>query len=80
MKYFSKTGKPTLNCGASFFSEIEAVQAAGLANATRGEETGYYSIQPCAGACCRPEPPDIETERHVMPQAPPRVTFRRVPG
>jgi hypothetical protein len=79
MKYFPKTGRATTIWGASFYSEIEAVQAAGLANATRGGETGYYSIQPCGGACCRPEPPDIEIEQCAT-QAPPRVTFRRLPG
>ena len=73
LKYFPRTGKPTIKYGASFFSEIEAVQAAGLANATRGAEAGYYSIQHCLRGACRPEAPDMEIARRPTPAAPPRV-------
>ena len=60
LQYFPRTGTPATNYGASFFSEIEAVNAAGLANATRGPEPGYYSIQQCRRRVCRPAPPDIK--------------------
>ena len=70
LQYFPRTGTPKTKYGASFFSEIEAVQAAGLANATRGAETGYYSIQQCQRGTCRPEPPDFEIERRPTPAAP----------
>ena len=63
LQYCPRTGTKTTKYGASFFSEIEAVQAAGLANATRGAETGYYSIQQCRRGACRPAPPDIGNER-----------------
>ena len=73
LRYFPRTGPATTKYGASFFSEIEALQAAGLANATRGAETGYYSIQQCRRGACRPEPPVIEFERARKPAAPPRA-------
>jgi hypothetical protein len=63
LQYCRRTGTPATKYGASFFSEIEAVQAAGLANATRGAETGYYSIQQCHRGACRPEPSYIGIER-----------------
>ena len=80
LQYFPRTGTPTTKYGASFFSEIEAVQAAGLANATRGPEPGYYSIQPCLRAACQPEPPDSEIRWPPTPAAPPRARVRRLPG
>ncbi|MFI5111287.1 MAG: hypothetical protein ACHP9S_00560 [Terriglobales bacterium] len=80
LKYFLRTGTPTIKYGATFFSEIEALNAAGLANATRGLEPGYYSIQPCRRRACRPEPPDIEIERRPTPAAPPRASDRGLPG
>jgi hypothetical protein len=63
LQYCPRARTPKTKYGASFFSEIEAVQAAGLANATRGAETGYYSIQQCRRGACRPAPPDIGNER-----------------
>lgn len=81
LQYCPRTGTKTTKYGASFFSEIEAVNAAGLANSTRGPEPGYYSIQPCRRAACRPEPPDIEIERRPpAPAAPPRARVRRLAG
>ena len=61
--YCPRTGRRATKYGASFFSEIEAVQAAGLANATRGAETGYYSIQKCRRGACRPAPSYVGIER-----------------
>ena len=63
LKYCPRTGTPKTKYGASFFSEIEAVNAAGLANAMRGNETGYYSIQKCRRRGCQPLPTDIRIER-----------------
>lgn len=71
---------PKTKYGASFFSEIEAVQAAGLANATRGPEPGYYSIQQCQRGTCRPEPPDFEIEPRPTPAAPGAPRVRLLPG
>jgi hypothetical protein len=56
LQYCPRTGTPTTKYGASFFSEIEAVNAAGLANATRGREPGYYSVQQCRRKACQPLP------------------------
>jgi hypothetical protein len=80
LQYFPRGGTPTTNYSASFFSEIEAVHGAGLANATRGAETGYYSIQQCHRGACRPEPLVIEIERRPTPEAPSRARVRRLPG
>ena len=56
LQYCPRARTPKTKYGASFFSEIEAVQAAGLANATRGPETGYYSLQKCRRGACKPAP------------------------
>lgn len=80
LKYCPRTGTPTTRYGASFFSEIEAVQAAGLANATRGNEPGYYSIQPCRRWACKPESPDINIARRPTPAAPGAPASGSVPG
>ena len=80
LQYCPRTGRSTTKYGASFFSEIEAVQAAGLANATRGAETGYYSVQPCRRGTCRPEPPDIELERRPTPATPDAPASGDSPG
>jgi hypothetical protein len=80
LKYFPRTGKPTTKYGASFCSEIEAVQAAGLANATRGAETGYYSIQQCRRGACRPAPPDMEIARRPTPAPPGAPASDGLPG
>lgn len=80
LQYFPRTGTPKMNYGASFFSEIEAVQAAGLANATRGAETGYYSIRRCHRGACRPEAPDIKFERRPTPAAPGAPASDGFPG
>ena len=70
LQYFLRTGTPTTNYSAPFFSEIEAVRAAGLANATRGPESGYYSILQCRRRACRPAPPDVKIARRPTPAAP----------
>jgi hypothetical protein len=75
LQYFPRTGQTTTNYGASFFCEIEALNAAGLANATRGAEPGYYSIQPCRRGASRPKPPDIAILRR-----PTRLQRRRAPS
>lgn len=67
LKYFPRAGTPTIRYGASFFSEIEALQTAGLANATRGPEPGYYSIQSCRRRACRPELSQLQVERRATP-------------
>jgi hypothetical protein len=65
LRYFEREGAGNTNYSASFFSEIEAVQAAGLANSGRGAETGYYGIQKCRRHACRPEFPDEEIRDRV---------------
>ena len=80
LQYCPRTGTKTTKYGASFFSEIEAVQAAGLANATRGPEPGYYSIRQCRRGTCRPEPPDFEIERRPTPAAPDVPASDSFPG
>ena len=65
LKYFERGGTVATNYSASFFSEIEAVQAAALANSRRAGETGYYGIQPCRRFACRPEFPDYDGKRTV---------------
>ena len=66
--------------GASFFSEIEALRAAGLANASRGAETGYYGIQPCRRGPCCPVAPHSEIEEPETQAGPPAIRIRRVKG
>jgi hypothetical protein len=41
-----------MNFNAVFYSEIDALDAAGLANATRGREDGYYGVQECRIPAC----------------------------
>ncbi len=54
LKYVPYPGKAAVNYGASFCSEMEALHAAALANATRGNDTGYYVTQSCRRGACRP--------------------------
>jgi hypothetical protein len=78
LKYFPRTGTPKTNYGASFFSEIEALDAAGLANVTRGAETGYYGIQLCHRKGCCPVAPNGEIEAPKAQDGPPAVRIRRL--
>jgi hypothetical protein len=68
LKYFELDGAVNTNYSASFFSEIEAVQAAGLANSGRGAQNGYYGIQPCRRFRCRPESPEHAGRRPTARQ------------
>ena len=57
LKYFRRTGPGQVNFNAVFYSQIDALSAAGLANATRGDDPGYYGIEECRrGSCETPRP------------------------
>ena len=53
LKYFPRTGPPKTNLHSMFHSEMDALDAAGLANATRGKESGYYGIEECRIRVCK---------------------------
>ena len=63
LKYVPRTGAAETNYSTSFFSEMEALSAAGTANATRGAESAHYEVQSCQRAVCRPQAPDFELKR-----------------
>jgi hypothetical protein len=52
LKYFRRTGQGQTNYSAVFYSQIDALSAAGLANATRGQDPGYYGIEECQRSSC----------------------------
>ena len=47
-----------------FYSEIDALKAAGLANATRGQETGYYGVEECRIRAC-----EVSRKKAAAPQS-----------
>ncbi len=63
LKYVPRTGTAETNYSTSFFSEMEALSAAGTANATRGAESAYYEVTSCQRTVCRPKAPDFELKR-----------------
>lgn len=52
LKYFRRTGQGQINYSAVFYSQIDALSAAGLANATRGQDPGYYGVEECHRSSC----------------------------
>jgi hypothetical protein len=52
LKYFRRTGQGQINYSAVFHSQMDALSAAGLANATRDKDPGYYGIEECRRASC----------------------------
>ena len=60
LRYFPRRTDPETILSTGFFSEMEASNAAALANATRGADSGYYSVQMCNRPACRPQHPDNE--------------------
>jgi len=60
LRYFPRKNDPETILGTGFFSEMEASNAAALANATRGADSGYYNVHICNRTGCRPEHADIE--------------------
>lgn len=52
LKYFRRSGQGQTNYSALFHSQIDALSAAGLANATRGRDPGYYGIEECERRSC----------------------------
>jgi hypothetical protein len=64
LKYFSRTGPGQVNFSAVFYSQIDALRAAGLANATRGDEPGYYGIQECRRVTCENPRPQAGAAAH----------------
>jgi hypothetical protein len=52
LKYFPRNGSAKVNFGAVFYSEMDALNSAALANATRGREPGYYGVQECTLRNC----------------------------
>jgi hypothetical protein len=63
-----------------FHSEIDALNAAALANATRGKESGYYGVEECHIRVCkkpreekkvvapRPKTPALAPRTRVAPR------------
>jgi hypothetical protein len=64
LKHIRPTGAVNVNYGGVFYSLMEALHAAGLANATRGKEAGYYGVEECRVRAC---------ERDAKQAAPRRV-------
>jgi hypothetical protein len=60
LKYFRRnTGQGQTNYAAVFHSQMEALSAAGLANATRGRDPGYYGIDECRRVTCENPRPQL---------------------
>lgn len=71
LKYFSRAGVGQVNFNAVFYSQMDALSAAGLANATRGKDAGYYGIEECRrSACENVRPPAGATGQKRRPAAP----------
>jgi hypothetical protein len=57
LKYFRRDGPGQVNYSAVFHSQMDALRSAGLANATRGGDPGYYGIEECRRVSCeKPQP------------------------
>ncbi|MBZ5568010.1 MAG: hypothetical protein LAN64_09185 [Acidobacteriia bacterium] len=58
-----------------FHSEIDALNAAGLANATRGKESGYYGVEECRIRVCKKpkEEKEVVVPRSKAPTVAPRT-------
>lgn len=72
LKYFRRAGPGQVNFSAVFYSQIDALRAAGLANATRGDEPGYYGIEECRRATCENPRPQAGSIRQKRRPAAPR--------
>ena len=81
LKYFPRTGQPTANLHSVFFSGIDALNAAGLANATRGKESGYYGVEECQFRACEGPRKKVAAPRFKGPTGAPRTRVSpRFPG
>ncbi len=78
LRYFARKNDPETILNTGFFSEMEASNAAALANATRGPDSGYYSVHICDRAVCRPEHADNEPLKPLVTAAAGRN--RRIPA
>jgi hypothetical protein len=68
LKYFRRTGQGQTNFSAVFHSQMDALSAAGLANATRGKDPGYYGIEECDRSSCenpRRQPGAVPQKRRL---------------
>ena len=64
LKYYRRNGPGQVNYNAVFYSQIDALDAAGLANATRGTEPGYYGIEECRRSSCETPRPSLGASAH----------------
>jgi hypothetical protein len=75
LKYFRRTGEGQTNYSAVFHSQMDALSAAGLANATRGRDTGYYGIEECQRASCDRPPQQAGVVSQKRRAAGPRKAY-----
>jgi hypothetical protein len=79
LKYFRRTGQGQINYGAVFHSQMDALSAAGLANATRANDPGYYGIEECRRSSCENAKPQVGTVGQKRRPAGMRKAFLRPP-